>query len=281
MERKQNNLVPIGEAFSGLDRPVKTIRESAHQALHHFTQADQVDELVGASEADHDLGFMARLMALCSLPRTNPGDRLQYKRQNGPYKLIMIAGGDNKLPFGNLPRLLLAWLCTEAVRTQSLELILGASLSEFMRKLGIYHNSAGRGGVQTRLRNQMKRLFNASVQLIYEDQQGTASVSSFVADRTELWWDPKRPDERTLWESKIELGVRFFQEIIPSPSAAGHEYPEGPQALFAGPGPVSMAHLPHLHAPVPAASLLEAVVPPVRVDPGQSGRQPHRPGFSH
>ena len=217
MERKQNNLVPIGEAFSGLDRPVKTIRESAHQALHHFTQADQVDELVGASEADHDLGFMARLMALCSLPRTNPGARLQYKRQNGPYKLIMIAGGDNKLPFGNLPRLLLAWLCTEAVRTQSLELILGASLSEFMRKLGIYHNSAGRGGVQTRLRNQMKRLFNASVQLIYEDQQGTASVSSFVADRTELWWDPKRPDERTLWESKIELGVRFFQEIIRHP----------------------------------------------------------------
>ena len=217
MERKQNNLVPIGEAFSGLDRPVKTIRESAPQALHHFTQAVQVDELVGASEADPDLGFMARLMALCSLPRTNPGDRLQYKRQNGPYKLIMIAGGDNKLPFGNLPRLLLAWLCTEAVRTQSLELILGASLSEFMRKLGIYHNSAGRGGVQTRLRNQMKRLFNASVQLIYEDQQGTASVSSFVADRTELWWDPKRPDERTLWESKLELGVRFFQEIIRHP----------------------------------------------------------------
>ena len=194
----------------------EALQPSPH-GVRHFTRLDQVDQLVGASEADPDLGFMARLMALCSLPRTNPGDRLQYKRQNGPYKLIMIAGGDNKLPFGNLPRLLLAWLCTEAVRTQNLELILGASLSEFMRKLGIYHNSAGRGGVQTRLRNQMKRLFNASVQLIYEDQQGTASVSSFVADRTELWWDPKRPDERTLWESKIELGVRFFQEIIRHP----------------------------------------------------------------
>ena len=54
------------------------------------------------------MGFMARLLTLCSLPRTDPGSRLQYKRQNGPYKLIMIAGGDNKLPFGNLPRLLLA-----------------------------------------------------------------------------------------------------------------------------------------------------------------------------
>ena len=62
---------------------------------------------------------MARTMALlCSLPRTNPGNRLQYKRQNGPFTLYMIAGGGNKLPYGNLPRLLLAWVCTEAVRAR-------------------------------------------------------------------------------------------------------------------------------------------------------------------
>ena len=31
----------------------------------------------------------------------------------------MLAGADNKLPYGSLPRLLLAWVSTEAVRTQS------------------------------------------------------------------------------------------------------------------------------------------------------------------
>ena len=56
----------------------------------HFTRFDQVNQLVEVREAD--MGFMARLMALCGLPRTNPGNRLQYKRVNGPYKLIMIAG---------------------------------------------------------------------------------------------------------------------------------------------------------------------------------------------
>ena len=61
---------------------------------------------MSASEAAPERGFMGRMMALCSLPRSNPGNRHQYKRVNGPYKLIMIAGGDNKLPFGNLPRLL-------------------------------------------------------------------------------------------------------------------------------------------------------------------------------
>ena len=98
----------------------------------------QIDQLVAASEADADLGFMARLLALCSLPRSNPGNRLQYERVNGPYKLYMIAGGGNKLPYGTRPRLLLAWVCSEAVRTQSRELILGDSLSAFMRKVGIY-----------------------------------------------------------------------------------------------------------------------------------------------
>ena len=88
-----------------------------------------------ASEADPDLGFMARLMALCSLPRTNPGNRYRYAPQR-PLHLYMSATGLNKLPFGNLPRLLLAWVCTEAVRTQSRELVLGRSLSKFMRTSG-------------------------------------------------------------------------------------------------------------------------------------------------
>ena len=137
MQRQRGELVPIGEVVADLDGPVKTLSDASPQARHHFTQADQVNQLVSASEADPDLGFMARMLALCSLPRTNPGNRHQYKRANGPYKLVMVAGADNKLPYGNLPRLLLAWLCTEAVRTQSRELVLGRSLSEFMRTLDI------------------------------------------------------------------------------------------------------------------------------------------------
>ena len=128
MARKQDGLIPIAEVFSDVDGPVKALHP-APQALHHFTCFDQVNQLVGASEADPDRGFMARMMALCSLPRTTPGNRLQYKRVNGPYTLHMIAGGSNKLPFGNFPRLILAWVCTEAVRTQSRVLILGSALS--------------------------------------------------------------------------------------------------------------------------------------------------------
>ena len=217
MQRERDGLVPIGDALSGMGGPVKAIREASPQALHHYTQADQVNQLVMASEADSDLGFMARLMALCSLPRTNPGNRLQYVRCNGPYSLVMIAGGLNKLPYGNLPRLLLAWVSTEAVRTQSREISLGSSLAEFMRKLGINSDSGGSRGERTRLRNQMDRLFSATVQLIYKDERVEARVSSSVADRTAFWWNERKPDEPVLFDSKIRLGEDFYNEIVSHP----------------------------------------------------------------
>ena len=142
MQRKHGELTPIGEVFSDLGGPVKAIREASPQARHHFTKADQVNQLVSASEADPDLGFMARMMALCSLPRSNPGHQHQYKRVNGPYTLGMTAGLNNKLPYGNYPRLLLAWVCTEAVKTQSRVLVLGSSLSEFASRRVIQPNSS-------------------------------------------------------------------------------------------------------------------------------------------
>ena len=214
MQRQRGELVPIGEVIADLPGPVKAIRDASPQALHHFTQADQVNQLVEASETDPDLGFMARLLALCSLPRSNPGNRLQYKRVNGPFTLYMTASGGNKLPYGNLPRLILAWVCSEAVRTKSRELVLGKSLSEFMRTLGVYSSS---GEKHTRLRNQMKRLFGCTVSMIYENERGEARVSSLVADRAAFWWNERKPDECSLWNSKIRLGEDFFNEIINHP----------------------------------------------------------------
>ena len=72
MQSKRGELVPVADVLSDLNGPVAAIREASPQARHHFTRFDQVNQLVGASEADPDLGFMGRTMALCSLPRTTP-----------------------------------------------------------------------------------------------------------------------------------------------------------------------------------------------------------------
>ena len=75
----------------------------------------------------------------------------------------------------------------------------------------------GSRGERTRLRDQMKRLFNAHIQLAYEEKQVSASVNAPVASRTGFWWNERTPGERLEWESKIELGEKFFSEIIRHP----------------------------------------------------------------
>ena len=95
MLRKQG-LAPA--AFTRPDLPERSPALAVRRNRSTFTRFDQVDRLVLASEADPDRGFMARMMGLCSLPRTNPGNRLRYVRQNGPYTLVMTAGGENQAP---------------------------------------------------------------------------------------------------------------------------------------------------------------------------------------
>ena len=82
-----------------------------------------------------------------------------------------------------------------------------------MGKLGM----APIGGGRTRLRNQMKRLFRCQIELIHEHKHGDRSIAARVADRTEFWWNERKPDEQMLWDSKIRLGEDFFNEIIQHP----------------------------------------------------------------
>ena len=98
MQRQRGELVPIGDALAGMGGPVQALRETPPPARRGFTLADQVNQLVGASEADPDLGFMARMMALCSLPRSNPGNRKEYKRVNGPYRSTCRPGRRTSSP---------------------------------------------------------------------------------------------------------------------------------------------------------------------------------------
>jgi hypothetical protein len=233
-KKGREDLTPIAQILPGLEgleeqkallskKPKPPAESSEAKAItaqgrHHYTRAKQVTDLVRIGDSDaQEMGFMARLLTLCSLPRTDPGDRMQYKRQNGPYKLIMIAGGDNKLPYGNLPRLLLAWVCTEAVRTQDKRLVLGQSLAKFMQQLGINSDSGGSRGDRTRIKSQIDRLFNCHIDMIYESREGKASAGGRLAPKTMLWWDYRQPKQDTLWSSWIELGEELFQEIVHHP----------------------------------------------------------------
>jgi len=163
------------------------------------------------------MAYFARILVLATMPHSRPKTDT-FQRENGKFTMTMMAPPKVGLPYGSLPRLVLAWLSTEAVQTRSRRVELGRSLSEFMRQLGMAP-TGGRWGSITRLRGQMTRLFSTAISCSYADEDvGYDGLRNFsIADEINLWWDPRRPDDQTLWESTVTLGERFYQELIDHP----------------------------------------------------------------
>jgi len=161
------------------------------------------------------LGFMARAMVQATLPHRKT-EGTYFERKNGRFTLSMLASPKTGLPYGSMPRLLLAWVTTEAVRTGSRELELGDSMSAFMAELGLTATGGANGSI-TSLKNQTRRLFNATVSATYEDGQRVADIGYRLADRTVLWWHSKEPEQAGLWKSTITLSETFFNEVVDRP----------------------------------------------------------------
>lgn len=163
-----------------------------------------------------DIGFMARAMVQATLPHRDP-KTIQFTRHNGNYSLTITATAEGVgLPFGPYPRLLLAWIATEAVRTKSRELVLGNSMNGFMEQLGLIP-TGGRWGSVPRLRNQMLRLFTAAFSCRYADDTRKSGINMQVIRAYNLWWEPKKPEQKGLFESTISLNEDFFNEITERP----------------------------------------------------------------
>lgn len=194
----------------------------------------QHHKLLDAAEAirlDPDkteAAFIARQLVQATLPHRNPGDVPAWSRTNGTLTLGIQQGWDFKknkpvgYPYGTIPRLLLFWITTEALRTKNLRLELGNSLASFMRQLGL-EPATGRGkrGDAKRLRDQMQRLFQAKISFYQtreeKGRKGDAWLNMDVAPKGVLWWDEKQPEQRALWDSWIQLGEDFFNAITAAP----------------------------------------------------------------
>ena len=102
---------------------------------------DAAADIMGSPEpSDRDRAFMARQLVQATLPHSDPGNVPVWTRANGRLTLVVRPYFDRQqgrhlYPYGVVPRLLLFWMTTEAVRTRSRILHPGASVAEFMREL--------------------------------------------------------------------------------------------------------------------------------------------------
>ncbi|NJP12523.1 MAG: hypothetical protein HC866_26185 [Leptolyngbyaceae cyanobacterium RU_5_1] len=160
--------------------------------------------------------FVSREMVQATLPHKNPGDIPAWSRKNGNYALTIQPGWDTwnsqsvGYPYGTIPRLLIFWLTTEALRTGDRCLELGGHLAEFMQKLGLNpRNGSGKRSDSYRLRDQMQRLFRAKITFEYRDEKQQSWHDLQVAPKGMMWWDANMLGNADIWESYIELGEEF------------------------------------------------------------------------
>ena len=176
---------------------------------------DYFDQEFQAAESVGGIGFMARALVLATLPHSRPKEST-FLRENGRFSLAIMAHPRAGLPYGSIPRLLLCWVTTETVRTKSRTLVLGDSLSEFMRKLDLLP-TGGRWGTISRLKAQMERLFSCTISCRYSDGEAIGLRNVTPVSEAWLWWDPKRPEQATLWESYVVLSEEFAREAQDRP----------------------------------------------------------------
>lgn len=162
------------------------------------------------------LGFMSRAMVIATLPHSKPKSHF-FERVNGDFKMIMIGNPQFGLPYGSLPRLLLAWMTREAKLKKSPELHLGKSFSAFLKTLNLSRSGGARGDA-TRMKDQLMRLLATQISYVYRNnKQGVCKTDQFLVTKSfELWWSPLK-DEKLSHTSTIVLATDFYEEIIDRP----------------------------------------------------------------
>ena len=183
----------------------------------------------GPEPDSKDRAYSARQLVQATLPHQNPrGNPPEWFRTNGAFTLSIRPGyktdpktGERRCigyPYGVIPRLLLFWMTTEVIQTRKRQLELADTLSGFMRELGLDpYTGGGKRGDAKRLRDQMERLFTATISFDYSTEAQRSWLNMTVSSKGQLWWDPQSPDQGDLFGSWIELGEDFYHALLEAP----------------------------------------------------------------
>jgi hypothetical protein len=216
------NLIPAGSTTAhqkkNIFKPIKgDLSKRQKNLIEDSLEIEQEDaRKIGA------MGYMTRMLVQATLPHKDPRLPLGqlYSRNTG--KLLMTVAPTSPkhgIPYGSIPRLIIAWLCTEVVLNKDRILLdrtisLGNTQSDFLKKLQMHNN----GNDIRRFKDQCLRLFKSVISVEYTaDGHGDLSKRLLISDQSDVFWHPIKANQRSLWESSLELSEGFCKEVIDAP----------------------------------------------------------------
>ena len=219
-------LKPVGDLMPAAVTRLSRIKRRLIESSVHIAEDDPASVV-----------YQHTVFCQTGMPYRDPGPEVRtWQRSQGAAHLEIEAGRafhpkhqqfvDVGLPFGTKPRLVLAYLNAEALRTASPVIEVEESLSGFVRRIGLCRE--GRS-IRT-VKEQLSRLAASEIRLAlaYGDHS-VRQVNAHIVGDFDLWL-PKDERQRVLWPTTVTLDPRYFESL------ASHAVPLDERAI------ASLAH---------------------------------------
>jgi hypothetical protein len=208
------------EASTAIQEPTLTLPKVRRSLSDKITEAGVA--IAMDSPTGGEMQFMHAIMCQVGLPRSKV-DGTVFERKCGNAALSISAGKlwngekfvQQPIPYGTLPRLMLAWMNTYAVRNKTPVIPIGGSATEFLRMLGKDTNGGKRGSF-TMFRMQMQALsacrmtlgFNANGKAYTYDGKPIKQFEAWLATNTADTYD-----QQNLWPGNATFSDDYYTTL--------------------------------------------------------------------
>lgn len=199
-----------GDLFASIEK------DRAKKSTRELTLIDKGFEIAASRPEGVDVTFMHTILCQIGLPRSKfDGER--FERRNGSAALEVRAGSmwngeemvRQDIPYGPIPRLILAYISSYAVRERTPVIPFGESANDALRLLGIE-----KGGPAFRMfRKQLSALATCHMTIGFTAGDRAFTFNGNPVEQFEAWL-PGQEGQRSLWPSSLVLGKRFYETLI-------------------------------------------------------------------
>jgi hypothetical protein len=194
--------------------------ETARSMASTKSERQAVDAALQVMSDDESrLGITHAGFAMTSLPHKRI-DEAFWRRDGNRTTLLVEAGRDRKgqligVPYGSIARLILLYLQTAAIRTNSPEVELGRSMKTWMGRMNL---STG-GKTYQLVTEQARRISGCRLTFFTDHSHGSEARhnGAFVQDAITLFGVAGNEDQPSLWQDRVRVDERFWLSLKEHP----------------------------------------------------------------
>jgi len=211
---------PEGPSNPRLPNPKKSKALKPLKPLSRVQKRSVETSASVALEIPSQIVYQHSVLCQTAIPYRDPGPDVRvWDRKQGIVSLRISAGEAKNpkdeewvqlgLPFGPKPRLILAHLNAEALKTGSPKIDIEDSFTAFVRRIQNYRPN----GKEIRtFKDHLGRLSASIIRVAMRTDRRIFQVDSKIVTAFDLWF-PKDESQRVLWPSTIHLSLDYFTSL--------------------------------------------------------------------